>query len=51
MAALPDGQESPSQRSTATFPTKRDLVAALASHQFQTVATGLAPVDDLAPPS
>jgi len=32
------------------FPTKRDLFAALAGHQFQTVAAGLAPAsaDDLA---
>jgi len=32
------------------FPTKRDLFAALAGHQFQTVAAGLAPTsaDDLA---
>jgi AcrR family transcriptional regulator len=32
------------------FPTKRDLFAALASHQFQAVAAGLAPAstDDLA---
>jgi AcrR family transcriptional regulator len=32
------------------FPTKRDLFAALAGHQFRTVAAGLAPasVDDLA---